>query len=76
MSPFDGRAAFSLLGGRAYQQMKLASGWQSQPSMDHNLHTKYLETIWLNQETNTYEQDVIATWQYYTWEYNTPFFSG
>ena len=47
-----------LPGGRAYQQMKLASGWQSQPSMkprpfcdpgwqsqpsmDHNLYTKYL----------------------------------
>jgi len=30
-------------------------GWQSQLSIDHYLCTKHLETMKLNQETNTYK---------------------
>ena len=33
--------------------------WQSQPSIDHNLYTIYLETIWLIRETGTYKNKIL-----------------
>ena len=47
--------------------------WQSQPSMDHNLYTKYLETIWLNQETDTYKNKTLLQHNNTTQEYKHSF---